>query len=140
MGVIGGSNPNPYVTGCFSYCQGINDTEDGAPCTGMGCCKAPISSNLTDFLVILSNLSSVWNFNPCFYAMVVEVGWYSFRKQDLVGHRFINERATRGAPIVSDWAIRNGSCPKEGTIEPKDYACVMRVILISAEDAKVTLY
>nr|CAB3466520.1 unnamed protein product [Digitaria exilis] len=124
MGVIGGSNPNPYVTGCFSYCQGINDTEDGAPCTGMGCCEAPISSNLTDFLVILSNLSSVWNFNPCFYAMVVEVGWYSFRKQDLVGHRFINERATRGAPIVSDWAIRNGSCPKEGTIEPKDYACV----------------
>jgi hypothetical protein len=55
--------------------------------------------------------------------MLVEVGWYSFRKQDLVGRRFINERAIRGAPVVSDWAIRNGSCPKEGTIAPKDYAC-----------------
>ncbi|KAF8655700.1 hypothetical protein HU200_061022 [Digitaria exilis] len=55
MGVIGGSNPNPYVTGCFSYCQGINDTEDGAPCTGMGCCvclSALVVVSLACFLVM----------------------------------------------------------------------------------------
>jgi len=124
LGLIGGSNPDPYVAGCFSYCQGINNTEDGAACTGMGCCETTISPNLTVILAEVSNMSISWIFNPCFYAMLVEVGWYSFRKQDLVGHRFINERATRGAPVVSDWAIRNGSCPKEGTIAPKDYACV----------------
>ena len=124
LGLIGGSNPDPYVAGCFSYCQGINNTEDGAPCTGMGCCETSISPNLTEISAVVSNMSFSWSFNPCFYAMLVEVGWYSFRKQDLVGHRFINERATRGAPVVSDWAIRNGSCPKEGTIVPKDYACV----------------
>ncbi|CAL4897736.1 unnamed protein product [Urochloa decumbens] len=124
LGLIGGSNPDPYVAGCFSYCQGINNTEDGAPCTGMGCCETTISPNLTDFKVVLSNLSYSWSYNPCFYAMLVEVGWYSFRKKDLLGHQFINERATRGAPFVSDWAIRNGSCPKEGTIVPNGYACV----------------
>jgi len=124
LGIIGGRNPDPYVAGCFSYCQGINNTEDGAACTGMGCCETTISPNLTVILAEVSNMSISWIFNPCFYAMLVEVGWYSFRKQDLVGHRFINERATRGAPVVSDWAIRNGSCPKERTIAPKDYACV----------------
>lgn len=45
------------------------------------------------------NESSVWNFNPCSYAMLVEAGWYSFRSQDLIGdHGFINDRASRGVP------------------------------------------
>ncbi|RLN28111.1 hypothetical protein C2845_PM05G01700 [Panicum miliaceum] len=57
--------------------------------------------------------------------MLVEEGWYSFRRQDLLGHLgFMKERANRGVPVVSDWAIRNGSCPKDGAKAPKDYACV----------------
>ncbi|CAN6335061.1 unnamed protein product [Urochloa humidicola] len=129
LGIINGymhSNPDLYVAGCYSYCQDINSTFDGAPCTGMGCCETTISSNLTNFAgVFVSNQSRVWNFNPCFYSMLVEVGWYSFRKQDLVGHLgFINKRAKRGVPIIIDWAIRNSSCPKDGAKAPKDYACV----------------
>jgi hypothetical protein len=128
LGLIGGdthSNSDLYVTGCYSYCQGINSTSDGAPCTGMGCCETTISPNLTNFAALLYNQSSVWSFNPCFCSMLVEDGWYSFRRQDLVGHLgFIKERATRGVPVVGDWAIRNGSCPKDGAKAPKDYACV----------------
>ncbi|XP_062201889.1 wall-associated receptor kinase 1-like [Phragmites australis] len=129
LGIIGGymgSNPDLYVAGCYSYCQGINSASDGAPCTGTGCCETTISPNLTEFSALIAvSQSSVWNFNPCFYAMLAEVGWYSFRRQDLVGNLgFINERATRGVPLVSDWAIRNGSCPKDGAKAPKDYACV----------------
>ncbi|KAL6643750.1 hypothetical protein ACP70R_018516 [Stipagrostis hirtigluma subsp. patula] len=125
LGAVGGANPDPYVAGCFSYCQRVNSTSDGKPCTGMGCCETIISPNLTDFAVVLFNESTVWHFNPCFYAMLVEVGWYSFRSQDLVGHLgFIKERAARGVPVVSDWAIRNGTCPKDGAKAPKDYACV----------------
>ncbi|CAN6348510.1 unnamed protein product [Urochloa humidicola] len=126
LGLIGGSNPDPYVAGCFSYCQGINNTSDGVPCTGMGCCETAISPNLTNFLVLLAmNQSMTWSFNPCNYAMLAEVGWYSFRKQDLVGHLgFINEKANRGVPAINDWAIRNGSCPKEGVKALQGYACV----------------
>ncbi|KAL6847117.1 hypothetical protein ACP4OV_022970 [Aristida adscensionis] len=130
LGIIGGythSSSDLYVAGCYSYCQGINSTTDGVPCTGMGCCETTISPNLTDFTAILFNESSVWNFNPCFYAMLVEVGWYSFRRQDLAGHLdFINERATRGVPVVSDWAIRNGTCPKSGAETPENYACELK--------------
>ncbi|GJM95141.1 hypothetical protein PR202_ga11847 [Eleusine coracana subsp. coracana] len=129
LGLIGGymhSNPELYLAGCYSYCNGINSTMDGAPCTGKGCCEATISSNLTDFTALfVMNESTVWTFNPCFYAMLVEAGWYSFRRQDLVGRLgFINERASRGVPVIIDWAIRNGSCPKEGKKVPRDYACV----------------
>ncbi|KAL5205882.1 hypothetical protein ABZP36_034091 [Zizania latifolia] len=129
MGIIGSymrSNPDLFLAGCYSYCQAINSTSDGAPCIGKGCCETTISPNLTDFAAILVfNHSSVWKFNPCFYAMLVEVGWYSFKQQDLVTHLgFINNRAKRGVPVVNDWAIRNGSCPKDGEKAPKDYACV----------------
>jgi hypothetical protein len=129
LGLIGGymhNNPELYLVGCYSYCQGTNSTFDGAPCTGQGCCEITICPNLTDFAALfVMNQSSVWNFNPCFYAMLVEVGWYSFRRQNLVGHLgFINERANRGVPVISDWAIRNGSCPTEGEKVPRDYACV----------------
>ncbi|WVZ91268.1 hypothetical protein U9M48_037460 [Paspalum notatum var. saurae] len=128
LGLIDGYKDakSQYVAGCYSYCEGINSTSDNAPCTGMGCCEAAIPKNLTSFGVEFEmNQSKVWDFNPCFYAMIVEAGWYSFRQQDLVGHLgFIDTRASRGAPIIADWAIRNSSCPEEGKETPSGYACV----------------
>ncbi|GJN35510.1 hypothetical protein PR202_gb24293 [Eleusine coracana subsp. coracana] len=57
--------------------------------------------------------------------MVAEVGWYNFRQQDLVDRLgFVDTKAKRGAPIVADWAIRNGSCPEEGKEPQSGYACV----------------
>ncbi|XBH74456.1 hypothetical protein VPH35_101400 [Triticum aestivum] len=128
MGLIGGQKgtANQYVAGCYSYCDGVNNTSDGAPCAGMGCCESAIPANLTTFEIIFAtNQSQVWGFNPCFYAMIAEVGWYNFRQQDLVGNLgFIKDRAGRGAPSIADWAIRNGLCPEEGKNAPNDYACI----------------
>jgi len=125
LGLIGASDPEFSVAGCFSYCEGINQTSDGAPCSGKGCCETAISPNLTAFQAAVANVTLLPSFNPCIYAMLVQVGWYSFRRQDLVGHLgFVNERASRGVPVISDWAIRNGSCPKEGRVVPQDYACI----------------
>jgi hypothetical protein len=41
-----------YVAGCYSYCEGVNNTSEGAPCAGMGCCEAAIPANLTSFGVM----------------------------------------------------------------------------------------
>jgi hypothetical protein len=123
LGLLVGNNAaaSHYLTGCYSNCESLNSTSDGAPCAGMGCCEVSIPANLTDCYVGFGmNQSRVWDFNPCFYAMVVEVGWYSFRQQDLVG-----TRAKRGtAPVIADWAIRNGSCPEKGKKPPSDYTCL----------------
>lgn len=128
LGLIGGYNAaaNQYLAGCYSYCEDINSTSDGAPCAGMSCCEVSIPANLTGIHVIFGmNQSKVWDFNPCFYVMAVEVGSYSFRQQDLIGHLgFIKTRAERGASVVADWAIRNSNCPEEGKEPPTGYACV----------------
>ncbi|RLN30506.1 hypothetical protein C2845_PM05G01710 [Panicum miliaceum] len=130
LGLIGGymhnnSDSDKYVAGCYSYCQGLNSTSENAPCAGLGCCETAISPNLTDFAAVLPSRSSAWKFNPCFYAMLVEVGWYKFSTEDLAGHlTFIKERDTRGVPVVADWAIRDGKCPKDGAKADTDYACV----------------
>ncbi|GJN35509.1 hypothetical protein PR202_gb24292 [Eleusine coracana subsp. coracana] len=54
LGLIGGYKgaASQYVAGCYSYCEGINSTSDGAPCAGLGCCEAAIPANLTDFGVL----------------------------------------------------------------------------------------
>ncbi|XP_045085279.1 wall-associated receptor kinase 5-like [Aegilops tauschii subsp. strangulata] len=128
LGLITGykETAGQYVTGCYSNCEGINNTSEGAPCNGMGCCEVAIPTNLTSLEIKFEMTQSrVWSFNPCFYAMVAEVGWYTFRQQDLAGTLgFIDGRAKRGAAVVVDWAIRNGSCPEKGKDTPTDYACI----------------
>uniref|UniRef100_J3NF03 Wall-associated receptor kinase galacturonan-binding domain-containing protein n=1 Tax=Oryza brachyantha TaxID=4533 RepID=J3NF03_ORYBR len=74
LGIIGGymhmHSNDLYVAGCYSYCQGINSTSNGAPCTGMGCCETTIIPDLKDYAAILvMNQSAVWSFTrasmPC---------------------------------------------------------------------------
>ncbi|VAH97229.1 unnamed protein product [Triticum turgidum subsp. durum] len=91
MGLIGGQKgaASQYVAGCYSYCDGVNNTSDGAPCAGMGCCEAAIPANLTTFEV-----------------------------------KFEMNQSKGGAPIIADWAIRNGSCLEEGKDTPNDHACI----------------
>jgi hypothetical protein len=128
LGLISGykDTANQYVAGCYSYCEGINNTSEGAPCAGMGCCEAALPNNLTSLEIVFEmNQSKVWHFNPCFYAMVAEVGWYNFSQKDLVGTLgFIDGRANKGAPVIVDWAIRNSSCPEKGKDTPNGYACI----------------
>jgi hypothetical protein len=128
LGLISGykQNTGHYEAGCYSYCEGVNNTSEDAPCAGMGCCETAIPNNLISLEIRFEmNQSKVWHFNPCFYAMVAEIGWYNFRQQDLVGRfGFIDGRANRGARTVADWAIRKGSCPEKGKDKPNDFACV----------------
>ncbi|XP_047072062.1 wall-associated receptor kinase 5-like [Lolium rigidum] len=128
LGLISGykDTASQYVAGCYSYCEGINNTSEGAPCAGMGCCESALPSNLTSLEVVFEmKQSKVWHFNPCFYAIVAELGWYNFSQKDLVGTLgFIDGRADNGVPAIVDWAIRNGSCPEKGKDTPNNYACI----------------
>ncbi|KAF0902672.1 hypothetical protein E2562_018300 [Oryza meyeriana var. granulata] len=131
VGSSDGSDNDVYATGCYTYCAGLNSTDaDGEPCAGTGCCQVPISPDVP-FLGAAFRTSNwtntAWRFNPCFYAMLAEDGWYSFRRSDLVGVlAYYNETVdTGGVPVVIDWAIRDGWCP--ATPEEKaqrQYACV----------------
>lgn len=132
LGLIGGvraghSDDDLYATGCYSYCGSLNGTDpDGAPCAGTGCCQVPISADLGYLgTTFMSNwTSTAWSFNPCFYAMIAEAGWYSFRRRHLVGRLgFVKE--TMVVPVVLDWAVRDGWCPvSSGEKARRKHACV----------------
>ncbi|CAF1927445.1 unnamed protein product [Brassica napus] len=63
-----------YSTGCLSLCDSTQK-EDGL-CSGEGCCQTSVSSD----------------FNPCFYAFLVEEGMFSFSpSQDLQNLRNVTE-------------------------------------------------
>uniref|UniRef100_A0A0E0NYS7 Protein kinase domain-containing protein n=1 Tax=Oryza rufipogon TaxID=4529 RepID=A0A0E0NYS7_ORYRU len=141
LGLTGGAYSGPggrsepdddvyYATGCYTYCGSLNSTgADGAPCAGTGCCQVPITADLASVGARFPSnwVSSSWRFNPCFYAMIAEVGWYSFRRSHLVGVLGIvnDSNIMRRVPVVLDWAVRDGWCP--ATAEEKarrKYACV----------------
>uniref|UniRef100_A0A0E0KGQ8 Protein kinase domain-containing protein n=1 Tax=Oryza punctata TaxID=4537 RepID=A0A0E0KGQ8_ORYPU len=135
LGLMGGAHVDrpdggdEYATGCYSHCASLNGTDpDGSPCAGSGCCQIPISPDLAyvgaTFPRNWSN--TAWRFNPCFYAVIAETGWYSFRRRHLAGVLgFVNETKPSDIPVVLDWAVRDGWCPE--TAEEKarrKYACV----------------
>uniref|UniRef100_J3LR36 Protein kinase domain-containing protein n=2 Tax=Oryza brachyantha TaxID=4533 RepID=J3LR36_ORYBR len=136
LGLMGGAHVarpddgggDEYATGCYTHCAGLNSTDpDGSPCAGSGCCQVPISPNLARVGTAFPRnwTNSAWSFNPCFYAVIAEAGWYSFRRRHLAGVLgFVNETNLRDIPVVLDWAVRDGGCPV--TAEEKArraYAC-----------------
>uniref|UniRef100_A0A0D9VWT2 Protein kinase domain-containing protein n=1 Tax=Leersia perrieri TaxID=77586 RepID=A0A0D9VWT2_9ORYZ len=135
LGLAGGTHMDrlgivdDYATGCYTHCAGVNSTDpDGAPCAGAGCCQLPISPDLASVVTGFPPnwTNTAWEFNPCLYAVIAEVGWYSFRRRHLAGVLgFFNETRRTRIPIVLDWAVRDGSyCP----VTPEEkvrrmYAC-----------------
>ncbi|KAL6317808.1 hypothetical protein AAG906_030562 [Vitis piasezkii] len=91
-----------YTTGCMSVCDSITNVKSGS-CSGIGCCETSIPEGTTDFTVKLSshnNHSSIWAFNPCSYAFVVEETHFKFSS-----NQFRDLNNTKDLPVVLDWRI-----------------------------------
>lgn len=107
-----------YHTGCITTCASVNETaDDGAPCSGHGCCEASIMPGLFLVNVSWSDRAEESDYhvpgNLCQYAFVATKGWYKFRKNDLVGNLTFAKRFGEGTvvPLVLDWSISDGRCP-----------------------------
>ncbi|TKV94529.1 hypothetical protein SEVIR_9G301500v4 [Setaria viridis] len=119
--VFGDTARTNYSAACNSLFDTPAAVQDGL-CKGIGCCQAELAPGL---LAVMSSMyyqsNSMWKTFPCTYSMVVDRSWYNFSLQDLYGYRVLDKRFPGGAPVVLDWAIRNGSCPAEG--KPLPMAC-----------------
>ncbi|KAG7597803.1 EGF-like calcium-binding domain, partial [Arabidopsis suecica] len=113
-----------YSTGCLSLCD--SQPEANGECNGVGCCRTedfsvPSDSyqfqygsarlgNQTIKSVDLFN-TSVYQFNPCTYAFLVEDGKFNFNSsQDLK-----NLRNVTRFPVALDWSIGNQTCEQAGS-------------------------
>jgi hypothetical protein len=93
---------------------------DGS-CSGLGCCQTALpppwpNMPILETAVILEADSNFWETNPCSYGMVVERSWYNFSEEDLSGYEVLSKKLARGFPLVLDFAIRNGSCERDGCL------------------------
>ncbi|KAJ4916310.1 Wall-associated receptor kinase 2 [Raphanus sativus] len=101
-----------YSTGCMSLCTSPRETNGS--CTGGGCCQTSLPRGSHYFMVSprsFSNHTSVYSFNPCSYAFLVEDGKYNFRSSE----DLMNLRNIERFPVVLDWSIGQDSCEYVGS-------------------------
>ncbi|KAL0795116.1 hypothetical protein Bca101_066493 [Brassica carinata] len=101
-----------YSTGCMSTCTSPRETNGS--CTGGGCCQTSLPRGSHYFMVSpysFSNHTSVYSFNPCSYAFLVEDGKYNFSSSE----DLMNLRNIESFPVVLDWAIGQDSCEYVGS-------------------------
>ena len=107
-----------YTTGCMSVRDSITNVKSGS-CSGIGCCETSIPEGTTNFTVKLSsynNHRSVWAFNPCSYAFVVEETHFKFSS-----NQFRDLNNTEDLPVVLDWRIGKERC--KAARKTETYAC-----------------
>ncbi|CAL5068919.1 unnamed protein product [Urochloa decumbens] len=119
-----------YQSGCVSTCQNLADITNGSSCAGMGCCQTAIPKGMGYYEVIFDsgfNTRKIWNFSRCSYAVLMEAEAFSFSTTYISTTEF-NDTNTGRAPVVMDWAIRDGmmslSCDEAKLNKTGTYACL----------------
>ncbi|PUZ48038.1 hypothetical protein GQ55_7G213500 [Panicum hallii var. hallii] len=122
------SNGTGYQSGCVSTCQNLTDLADGS-CSGLGCCRTAIPKGMGYYAVGFDsgfNTSQIWNFSRCSYAVLMEAEAFNFSTAYISTTKF-NDTNTGQAPVVMDWAIRNGTmslgCEEAKLNKTGTYAC-----------------
>ncbi|KAG2319609.1 hypothetical protein Bca52824_012822 [Brassica carinata] len=102
-----------YSTGCISACASPPAANGG--CHGAGCCSTDVSvpfdnKKFETRPARLPNMTSVYDFNPCTYAFLMENGTFHFNAlEDLKNLRNVSQ-----FPLVLDWSIGNQTCEEVG--------------------------
>ncbi|KAG7592476.1 Protein kinase-like domain superfamily [Arabidopsis thaliana x Arabidopsis arenosa] len=103
------SGVEKYSTGCMSLCYSVPSKKGS--CSGEGCCQTPVPRG-SSFVRVkpdsFNNHTTVYHFNPCTYAFLVEDGKFDFHAmKDLY-----NLQDVTTFPVVLDWSIGNETCEK----------------------------
>ncbi|KAI3460677.1 hypothetical protein Pfo_017340 [Paulownia fortunei] len=105
--VQGLSGDKWYTIGCMSICESTAVVNNGT-CNGGGCCETSIPKDVSKINLTVGsfdNHTSVWGFNPCSYAFVVEEEQFRFTLENLT-----NLQNVEKLPMVLDWTIGNETC------------------------------
>jgi hypothetical protein len=96
----------------------------------MGCCQTAIPKGMHYYEVGFDsgfNTSQIWNFSRCSYAVLMEAESFNF-STTYISTTKLNDTHTGRAPVVMDWAIRNGtmslSCEEAKLNKTGTYACL----------------
>ncbi|THU64093.1 hypothetical protein C4D60_Mb01t22820 [Musa balbisiana] len=113
-----------YQSGCVSVCHNEVGLVNSS-CSGIGCCQTSIPKDLTYYEVWFDqnfNSSSIWNFSPCSYAVLLEANQFEFLTSYITTYQFWYNNNGK-APLVVDWAIGNETC-EVAQRDTTSYACI----------------
>ncbi|KAK1670816.1 hypothetical protein QYE76_058975 [Lolium multiflorum] len=118
-----------YYTACVAYANDASGPIEGA-CTGIGCCSVGVPSGITQSILSFET-GGYWShanqtFCPCDYAFIVDRGYYTFKRADLIHTDVNGSLSTTSMPMSLDWAIRDkGSLPWTcaAAASAPEYAC-----------------
>ncbi|KAM3195603.1 hypothetical protein ACQJBY_071637 [Aegilops geniculata] len=116
----------PTADTCYSFCIDASSVDDVTECSGLGCCQAPVSGNVSAFGTLSLPVPDFYNttvqsFSPCSYSFVSEKDWFKFNRSYVNSTSFASMH-TDGVPLVLDWVVGNVSC-SEATKMGSQYAC-----------------
>ncbi|KAI3977351.1 hypothetical protein MKX01_000264 [Papaver californicum] len=113
---------------CKSSCE-IKETTIKTSCNSNGyvCCETDIPKGTKRFSGEVYMPSEVGNVtkhsNLCNFALLAELGQYSFNPQDLTMEGFLSTYKNIVIPVVLDWAIESNRTCEEAQLNNKTYAC-----------------
>ncbi|XP_062093512.1 wall-associated receptor kinase 2-like [Humulus lupulus] len=125
--ITGSRRDKNYTTGCISSCS-YADEIDLKSCSGVGCCRTSIPRELVNYGLKLgsnNNHRSVWSFNQCSYAFVMQETAFKFSSFQ----EFNNDSMF---PVVLDWAVGFNSCQVAIENMTTDYACKENSVCVNS--------
>ncbi|BAS88784.1 Os04g0365100, partial [Oryza sativa Japonica Group] len=113
--------------GCAASC-GKDDsaTIGGGRCSGIGCCQTAIPKGIKYYKAWFDdrfNTSSMYTWNRCAYAALVEESSFNFSMIYDSSSKFNSDTVSSQPPFVVDWVMGNISC-KEARKNLGTYPCI----------------
>ena len=105
-------------SGCMPMCRSLGNIVNGS-CSGTGCCEIAIPFGLNNMWLDVGsfhNHTSVWVFNPCGFAFIVEQSQFNFSSN------YLTNIPDKTLPVVLDWSIENETCEEAAKNKTK-FAC-----------------
>ncbi|XP_078151171.1 wall-associated receptor kinase 2-like isoform X2 [Carex rostrata] len=121
--LIPDNNPFNNSLGCLSSCNSLDTVIQHGSFSGIGCCQIDIPKGTSTFTFSFderANISEVYNFSRCSYAMIVEEAEFKFNTTYITNEDWFIETELA---MVLDWAIGNTTC-KEAQTNKSSYACI----------------
>ena len=112
-----------FGSGCISLCgEDVDLAKEGA-CSGLGCCQTSVPKHLKTLnisLVSASNHREILDFNPCDFALLVDMRTFNVSEMRLDFQPL--DPAVYEASVLLDWVVGSEKCD-EAKANQTGYAC-----------------
>ena len=112
------------ISGCVTTCEEDVDLAKEGACSGFGCCQASIPKRLKTLVITLlsgTNHSGILGFNPCDFALLVDMRTFNVSNMRLSFEP--GDPAVEKSSVLLDWVVGSETCEEAKAKGATSYAC-----------------